>query len=59
MPRIEKITPVPGMYPEDLMGENGENKNPWATLEDLAYAKPAYTVDNSAEIGRASCRERV
>jgi|GEM_PF-5725767 len=47
MPRIEKITPVPGMYPEDLMSENGENKNPWATLEDLAYDKPAYTVDNN------------
>ena len=29
------------------MGKNGENKNPWAALEDLAYDKPAYTVDNN------------
>ena len=47
MPSIEKATPVPGMYPEDLMGENGENKNPWAMLEELVYDKPAYTVDDS------------
>lgn len=47
MPSIEKATPVPGMYPEDLMGDNGENKNPWAMLEELAYDKPAYTVDDS------------
>ena len=45
MPSIEKATPVPGMYSEDLQGESGENKNPWAMLEDLAHDKPAYTVD--------------
>ena len=46
MPRIEKRTPVPGMYPEDLQGQDGENKNPWSMLENLAHDKPAYTIDN-------------
>lgn len=44
MPRIEKMTPVPGMYPEDLQGQDEENKNPWSMIEDLAYDKPTYTV---------------
>ena len=47
MPSIEKTTPVPGMYPEDLMDDNDKNKNPWAMLEELAHDKPAYTIDDS------------
>jgi len=46
MPRIEEMTPVPGMYPEDLQGQDGENKNPWSMLENLAHDKPAYTIDD-------------
>lgn len=46
MPNIEKATPMPGMYPEDLQGQDGENNNPWSMLEDLAHDKPAYTVDD-------------
>ncbi len=45
MPNIHETAPVPGMYPEDLRGEEGQEKNPWATLEELADQMPSYSID--------------
>ncbi|MBQ3309546.1 hypothetical protein IJG78_02615 [Candidatus Saccharibacteria bacterium] len=44
MPKIEESSPVVGAYIEDLRGEEGENKNPWTMLEELAGDMSAYTV---------------
>ncbi len=45
MPNIHETAPVPGMYPEDLRGEEGQEQNPWAALEELADQMPSYSID--------------
>ena len=45
MPNIHESTPVPGMYPEDLRGKEGQEQNPWSALEEMADQMPSYSID--------------